>query len=87
MNKFMTMMGNLTAMFLRVTEADFALVALIVLVYILLGEDAGPYVISVVTNLTLLVGAVTPRRLSGSRLCWGWSICSRRAVGQAESRK
>ena len=71
MNKFMTMMGNLTAMFLRVTEAGFALVAFIVLVYILLWEDAGPYVISVVTNLTLLVGAVTPQALVGIAIVLG----------------
>ncbi len=71
MNKFMTMMGNLTAMFLRVTEAGFALVAFIVLVYILLGEDAGPYVISVVTNLILLVGAVTAQALVGIAIVLG----------------
>ena len=71
MQKIMTMMSNLTAIFLRVTEAGFALVAFIVLVYILLGEAAGPYVISVVANLTLLVGAVTPPALVGIALVLG----------------
>ena len=35
------------------------------LVYLLLGEDSGAYVISVMTNVILVVNAVTPPALVG----------------------
>jgi len=59
------MLASVTGLFLRLTEAGFALIGLIVLVYILLGADAGPYVGSVITNLTALVAAFTPQALVG----------------------
>ena len=65
MDKFAQLMRNVRTVFLQVTEAGFALVAFIVLIYLLLGEDSGAYVISVVTNLILLVGAITPEALVG----------------------
>ena len=65
MNKFTCMLGSLKSLFYQVTEAGFALVAFIVLVYLLLGEDSGPYVISVITNIIVLVGAITPQALIG----------------------
>lgn len=43
--------------FVALTEAGYALVAFIILIYLLLGADAGPYVVSVITNLTLLIQA------------------------------
>ena len=52
-------------LFLRLTEAGFVFVGFIVLVYILLGADSGPYVGSVIANLTALVAAVTPQALVG----------------------
>ncbi len=52
-------------LFLRLTEAGFVLVGFIVLVYILLGADSGPYVGSVIANLTGLITAVTPQALVG----------------------
>lgn len=58
--------GFLTAAkrsFVEVTEAGFTLVAFIVLVYILLGADSGPYVVSVVANLSGLVTVLTPQAL------------------------
>lgn len=65
MNKFSRALGTLISLFYQVIEAGFALVALIVLVYLLLGEDSGPYVVSVVANIILLVGAITPEALVG----------------------
>ena len=65
MDKFAQLMRNVKTVFLQVTEAGFALVAFIVLIYLLLGEDSGAYVISVVANLILLVGAITPEALVG----------------------
>ena len=63
--KLMASMSNVTAVFLRVTETGFALVALIVLVYLLLGEASGAFVIGVVTNVVLLIGAIGPEALVG----------------------
>jgi hypothetical protein len=49
--------------FVEVTEAGFTLVAFIVLVYILLGADSGPYVVSVVANIALVSDALGPETL------------------------
>ncbi|MGR3342375.1 MAG: hypothetical protein ACU0DI_03980 [Paracoccaceae bacterium] len=65
MEKFSRMVGTLKSLFYQVTETGFAFVAFIVLVYLLLGEDSGKYVISVITNLTVLIGAITPEALIG----------------------
>ena len=65
MEKLTRMLGMLKSLFYQVTEAGFAFVAFIVLVYLLLGEDSGPYVVSVVANIILLVGAITPAALVG----------------------
>ncbi len=54
-----------TGLFLRLTQAGFVFVAFIVLIYILLGADAGPYVGSVIANLTGLIAAVGPQALVG----------------------
>lgn len=64
----MTLARALTSakeLFFRLTEAGFGFVGFIVLVYILLGADSGPYVGSVIANLTGLVAAVTPQALVG----------------------
>ncbi len=58
-------LASVTGLFLRITEAGFVFVAFVVLVYILLGADAGPYVGSVVSNLTGLIAAVGPQALIG----------------------
>ncbi len=59
------LLASVTGLFLRLTEAGFVLVGLIVLAYILLGADAGPYVGSVIANLSALVAAFTPQALVG----------------------
>lgn len=48
---------------LQITEAGFVLVLFIILVYILLGAASGAFVIGVVSNILLLVNAVTPQVL------------------------
>jgi hypothetical protein len=40
----------------------------LVLVYLLLGEASGDYVVSVVTNVSMLVSAVTPQAIIGVSL-------------------
>jgi hypothetical protein len=54
---------NARRLMLAVAGAGFALVALLVLLYILLGAGAGPFAVGVVANLTLLIGAVGPQTL------------------------
>jgi hypothetical protein len=64
----MTFEGTLASvkgLFLRLTEAGFVVVAFIVLIYILLGAAAGPYVASVIANLTGLITAIGPQSLVG----------------------
>ena len=58
-------LAQVTGLFLRITEAGFVLVGLIVLVYVLLGADSGSYVLSVVSNLTGLIAAIGPQSLVG----------------------
>lgn len=59
----MRQLTNVRRLFMAVAEAGFALTALIVLLYILLGADAGPFVLGVIANLTLLVDAVGTQTL------------------------
>ena len=48
---------------ISVTKTGLSLVGLIILVYLLLGEDSGPYVVSVITNISVFVSAVTSQAL------------------------
>ncbi len=70
----MEAIGHVTRLFLKMIEAGFVLVLLIVLFYVLLGADAGPYVGSVIGNLHVLVAAVSPQALVGVAvaLTLGW---------------
>ena len=63
MDRFLRSVGQVKNLFVQVTELGFALVGFIILIYLLLGEASGPYVISVVTNILLLVGAIAPEAL------------------------
>ena len=56
---------QVTALFLQVTEAGAVLTGFIVLVHILLGANAGPYVASVVANLMALIAAASPQAVVG----------------------
>jgi hypothetical protein len=40
----------------------------LILVYLLLGEASGDYVVSVMTNVSLLISAVTPQAIIGVAL-------------------
>lgn len=62
------LLASFTGLFLRLTEAGFIFVAFIVLIYILLGADSGRFVISVVSNLTGLIGTIGPQTLVGVAL-------------------
>ena len=56
-------LAALQKIMISVTKTGFSLVGLIILVYLLLGEDSGPYVVSVITNIGLFVSAVTSQAL------------------------
>ncbi len=43
----------------------------LILVYLLLGEESGEYVISVITNISLFVSAVTPQAIVGAAIVLG----------------
>ena len=77
MDKLITTLGTLKALLLRITEVLGLFVALIVLVYLLMGEASGPFIIGVVTNVILLVGAVTPQTLVASALVIGLYVAFR----------
>ena len=53
---------------LRAVELMGLLLVVLVLVYLLLGEASGDYVVSVVTNVSLLISAVTPQAIIGLAL-------------------
>lgn len=63
MDRIQNALAKLQALFLKAAEVMAVLVALIVLAYILLGEASGPYITGVVTNLSLLIYAITPQTL------------------------
>ena len=58
-------LAQVTGLFLRITEAGFVFIGLIVLVYILLGAESGAFVLSVIANLTTLIQAIGPQSLVG----------------------
>ena len=59
---------KLRSWLLRAAELMALLLVVLVLVYLLLGEASGDYVISVVTNASLLISAVTPQAIIGLAL-------------------
>ena len=59
---------KLRSWLLRASELMGLVLVVIVLVYLLLGEASGDYVVSVVTNVSLLVSAVTPQAIIGVAL-------------------
>ena len=59
---------KLRSWLLRAVELMGLLLVVLVLVYLLLGEASGYYVVSVVTNVSLLISAVTPQAIIGLAL-------------------
>ena len=59
---------KLRSLLLRAVELMGLLLVVLVLVYLLLGEASGDYVVSVVTNVSLLISAVTPQAIIGLAL-------------------
>jgi len=59
---------KLRSWLLRASELMGLVLVVLVLVYLLLGEASGDYVVSVVTNVSLLVSAVTQQAIIGVAL-------------------
>ena len=59
---------KLRSWLLRAVELMGLLLVVLVLLSLLLGEASGNYVVSVVTNVSLLISAVTPQAIIGLAL-------------------
>ena len=72
--KVLNWLSWLITLCMKVVEAGFVLVLLSVLLYILLGADAGLYVGSIVINVKMLIYALTPQAVVGISivLTLGW---------------
>jgi hypothetical protein len=72
--KVLNWLSWLITLCMKVVEAGFVLVLLSVLLYILLGADAGRYVGSSVINVKMLIYALTPQAVVGIAivLTLGW---------------
>jgi len=68
MDKLINACRSFARLFLAAAEAGFALVALVLMIYVLLGADSGSFVIGVVANLGLLISAITPEAIIGVAL-------------------
>ncbi len=60
MQKFSDYAIALRNLFLRIAETGGALVLAILIVYLLLGNSAGPYVVSVANTAANFIAAITP---------------------------
>ena len=59
---------KLRSWLLRASELMGLVLVVLVLVYLFLGEASGDYVVSVVTNVSMLVSAVTTQAIIGVAL-------------------
>ncbi len=68
MDKAIGLLKQLQRLFLSVAETGLALVAFVFVIYLLLGGDSGDFVLSVVTNASLLVDAIGAQAIIGVAL-------------------
>ena len=71
MNKIDKFLTQLRSVLLRGAESMGLVLVVLILVYLLLGEESGEYVISVITNISLFVSAVTPQAIVGAAIVLG----------------
>ena len=71
MTKVDKMLAQIRSLLLRGAEGLGLILVILVLTYLLLGEDSGDYIISVVTNVSLFVSAVTPQAIVGVAIVVG----------------
>ncbi len=61
MKNIEALLSRITSVFFSVSLFGLALLSLIVILFLLLGEAAGSFAVSVITNVTLLLDALTPQ--------------------------
>jgi hypothetical protein len=71
MNKMDKYLAQLRSVLLRSAELMGLVLVVLILVYLLLGEASGDYVISVMTNISLFISAVTSQAIIGVALVVG----------------
>ncbi len=54
---------SINELFFKVIKLGTLLLGLIILIYLLMGESSGPYVVSVIENIGILVSAITSQAL------------------------
>jgi hypothetical protein len=72
MKKTLAFLQQFRVLLFAAAETGFAMVAIIVVVYLLLGADSGGFVLSVMANISLFVDAVTPQAFIGAALVLGF---------------
>lgn len=60
MERFMSLMTSIRSVFRQVTETGFVFIGFVVLVFLLLGEQSGSFVTSVIANISVMVNVITP---------------------------
>ena len=63
MDQFKGLFKKIAALFWTASEAGLAVVSVILVIYLLLGGDSGTFTLSVVSNLSLLIEALTPQAI------------------------
>jgi hypothetical protein len=68
LNDFDNLTNKVKFVLFRVVEVLALTVAILMLLYLLLGEASGDYITSVAVNVSLLISAVTPEALAAVAL-------------------
>ena len=68
MNSFDDFFQKAKSILFKIVEILTLVVAILLLIYLLLGEASGDYIISVVVNISLFISAVTPEALAAVAL-------------------
>ena len=63
MLSFIEQLSTVKIVLFRIVEIGAALIGVILILYLLLGEDSNPYIDSVITNLSYLVEKISPQAL------------------------
>ena len=68
MNSFDDFFQKTKSILFKIVEILTLVVAILLLIYLLLGEASGDYIVSVVVNISLFISAVTPEALAAVAL-------------------
>ena len=68
MNAFDDFFKKTKTFLFKIVEILALVVAILLLIYLLLGEAAGDYIVSVAVNISLFISAVTPEALAAVAL-------------------